>query len=155
MSTIVCTHTHTLTHSHIYTHTPTHTLTYTHTHTHTHTPTHTSTHIHLHTHTHTHTHTKDINECAIPGTCSQLCHNMNGSHDCSCVEGYVERFQEPGRCKAVGKSSIVLSNWELCLLLNLKQIALFSLVCQLECIGRLESLLGTFITDKLHGNMHW
>ena len=30
----------------------------------------------------------DIDECALAGTCSQLCNNTKGSYRCSCVEGY-------------------------------------------------------------------
>ncbi|GFO03207.1 very low-density lipoprotein receptor [Plakobranchus ocellatus] len=31
---------------------------------------------------------EDINECLIPGTCSQLCTNTKGSYKCECIEGF-------------------------------------------------------------------
>lgn len=30
----------------------------------------------------------DINECAVPDTCSQICINLRGSYKCDCEEGY-------------------------------------------------------------------
>lgn len=30
----------------------------------------------------------DIDECKIPGTCSQLCKNTKGSYKCECLPGY-------------------------------------------------------------------
>ena len=46
----------------------------------------------------------DINECAIPGVCSQICTNTKGSFKCSCVAGY---YLEPDRrtCKADGEDN--------------------------------------------------
>ena len=42
----------------------------------------------------------DINECDIPGTCSQKCENTKGSYKCSCHEGY---YMDPAlqTCKAL------------------------------------------------------
>lgn len=30
----------------------------------------------------------DINECATPDTCSQICINLPGSYKCDCKQGY-------------------------------------------------------------------
>lgn len=44
----------------------------------------------------------DINECEIPGMCSQLCYNTKGGFKCSCMDGY--RLDPNGRkCRAEGK----------------------------------------------------
>jgi len=43
----------------------------------------------------------DIDECAIPGTCSQACENRPGSYKCSCKHGY-EMDHKDQRCKAAG-----------------------------------------------------
>lgn len=40
----------------------------------------------------------DIDECALPGTCSQVCDNTKGSFKCSCNKGYVLTNQR--YCKA-------------------------------------------------------
>lgn len=47
----------------------------------------------------------DINECEIPGMCSQGCYNTKGSFKCSCIEGYEldpdgRKCRAKGRCKA-------------------------------------------------------
>lgn len=43
----------------------------------------------------------DINECEIPGMCSQICHNTKGSFKCSCLDNYV--LDPDGRkCRATG-----------------------------------------------------
>ena len=49
----------------------------------------------------------DFNECDVDGTCSQNCHNTNGSYHCSCVEGYELKADERG-CKALGKNKLEL-----------------------------------------------
>ena len=43
----------------------------------------------------------DVDECKIPGMCSQLCLNTKGSFKCYCRAGY---FMEPDKrtCKAIG-----------------------------------------------------
>lgn len=45
----------------------------------------------------------DIDECNIPGFCSQLCENTVGSFKCSCVEGYTRNPDHERTCKAIGK----------------------------------------------------
>lgn len=49
---------------------------------------------------------KDIDECILPGTCSQICQNSPGSYKCECEAGYAlthNRF-----CKAtVGRYCLV------------------------------------------------
>lgn len=44
---------------------------------------------------------EDINECAVPGTCSQVCQNLKGSYKCDCMPGYMLTNQH--YCKAVGE----------------------------------------------------
>lgn len=43
----------------------------------------------------------DINECEIPGMCSQGCYNTKGSFKCSCIEGY-ELDPDGRKCRAKG-----------------------------------------------------
>lgn len=46
----------------------------------------------------------DIDECANPDTCSQICINQMGSYKCECEEGY-QVDQATKHCKAIGKYS--------------------------------------------------
>lgn len=53
----------------------------------------------------------DINECSLPGTCSQLCVNKAGHHSCACFKGYW--LQRDGRsCRALGPETpkLLISN---------------------------------------------
>ncbi|XP_059145574.1 very low-density lipoprotein receptor-like [Physella acuta] len=52
----------------------------------------------------------DINECEIPGTCSQICYNTKGSYRCDCNEGYA--LTDHRYCKATaGKhAELILSD---------------------------------------------
>ena len=45
----------------------------------------------------------DFDECKLDSTCSQKCHNTEGSYKCSCVEGYMLKSDGRG-CKALGMS---------------------------------------------------
>lgn len=49
----------------------------------------------------------DVNECKIPGICSQVCYNTKGSFKCICRVGY---NLEPDRrsCKAIGKYTAII-----------------------------------------------
>jgi len=47
-------------------------------------------------------HIADVDECRIPGMCSQICENKKGGYKCSCHEGY-ERDIADNRCRATGK----------------------------------------------------
>lgn len=42
----------------------------------------------------------DINECEVPGACSQLCYNSVGSFKCECSTGYMRDPRNHTRCKA-------------------------------------------------------
>lgn len=44
----------------------------------------------------------DIDECANPDTCSQICINQIGSYKCECEEGY-QVDPTTKACKAIGK----------------------------------------------------
>ena len=44
----------------------------------------------------------DIDECAVPGKCSQMCHNTKGSYFCSCAPGYNQTNHKHG-CKPAGE----------------------------------------------------
>lgn len=44
----------------------------------------------------------DIDECADPDTCSQICINQIGSYKCQCEEGY-QVDPATKACKAIGK----------------------------------------------------
>ena len=52
----------------------------------------------------------DINECEIPGICSQVCRNTKGSFKCSCLEGYVLDL-DGRKCRSSGKYAPFLSSW--------------------------------------------
>jgi len=43
----------------------------------------------------------DVDECKIPGMCSQICENKKGGYKCSCHEGY-EWDNADHRCRATG-----------------------------------------------------
>ena len=43
----------------------------------------------------------DIDECQIPGSCSQTCTNTKGSFKCECLEGYMRDPADPTFCKAM------------------------------------------------------
>lgn len=49
----------------------------------------------------------DVNECLIPGKCSQLCVNVKGSFKCSCYAGY-QLAPNKRSCKAKGPSAHIL-----------------------------------------------
>lgn len=54
----------------------------------------------------------DVDECAL-GThrCSQICNNINGSHYCSCRDGFELVEAEGGVCKALDPNvTLILSN---------------------------------------------
>lgn len=44
----------------------------------------------------------DIDECKIPGSCSQICINTKGSHKCECEPGYHIDMINHHYCKASG-----------------------------------------------------
>ena len=44
----------------------------------------------------------DIDECQIPGSCSQLCVNRRGGFKCDCIEGYKKDPHDPTRCRYEG-----------------------------------------------------
>lgn len=54
----------------------------------------------------------DVNECATPGRCDQICKNLPGSYECSCHANYLLSLKPgetiPSRCRAVGADPLVL-----------------------------------------------
>ena len=44
----------------------------------------------------------DIDECLVPGKCSQMCHNVKGSYYCTCASGYNQTLDKHG-CKPSGE----------------------------------------------------
>ena len=53
---------------------------------------------------------RDINECADPNTCSQVCHNLKGTYTCSCLSGFVKSGHDGSSCKPVtGPPEILIS----------------------------------------------
>jgi len=44
----------------------------------------------------------DIDECAVFGTCSQICENRKGGYKCSCHTGY-EWDPLDKTCRAIGR----------------------------------------------------
>lgn len=54
---------------------------------------------------------RDIDECQIPGSCSQNCQNTKGSFKCSCHEGYEVDHTNHHYCKAKeGKPYLLFTN---------------------------------------------
>ena len=41
----------------------------------------------------------DINECLVPGTCSQRCVNRPGGFKCACLKGYLNDPHDRTRCR--------------------------------------------------------
>ena len=53
---------------------------------------------------------RDINECANPNTCSQVCHNLKGTYTCSCLVGFVKSGHDGSSCKPVtGPPELLIS----------------------------------------------
>ena len=51
-----------------------------------------------------------MNECEIPGMCSQTCINEKGTFKCECLEGYLRDPKDHTRCKAVeGHASLLFA----------------------------------------------
>lgn len=48
-------------------------------------------------------HISDINECEIPGSCSQTCYNTKGGYKCECLDGYMLEPNNNKRCRAKGE----------------------------------------------------
>jgi len=57
-------------------------------------------------------HVADVDECKIPGMCSQICDNKKGGYKCSCHEGY-EWDTADHRCRATGNLTayVCLCQW--------------------------------------------
>lgn len=52
----------------------------------------------------------DIDECLVPGSCSQFCQNEKGSFKCSCATGYLKDPRNLTRCKAAeGHASLLFA----------------------------------------------
>ena len=53
----------------------------------------------------------DIDECSIPGSCSQRCLNHEGGFTCTCVQGYSQDPTDQTRCRAdKGKLGIIFAH---------------------------------------------
>ena len=53
----------------------------------------------------------DINECLIPGTCSQRCVNRPGGFKCACLKGYLNDPRDRTRCRASeGHASLLFAH---------------------------------------------
>ena len=63
----------------------------------------------------------DLDECAVPGLCSQTCHNQKGSYYCTCAEDY--ELVDKHNCKVVNQSeaTLVISNRRSILVADLKE----------------------------------
>ena len=44
-------------------------------------------------------HILDVDECAIPGTCSQICNNLEGGYKCECLSGYMKDPHDSTKCR--------------------------------------------------------
>ncbi len=53
----------------------------------------------------------DVNECLVPGTCSQTCLNTVGSYKCSCYKGYMLQ-RDGSSCRALSddRPKLLLAN---------------------------------------------
>ncbi|CAG0883303.1 unnamed protein product [Darwinula stevensoni] len=57
------------------------------------------------------THCEDVDECKVPGICSQVCMNLPGRFKCECFEGYGKDHHDLTRCKAlIGNASLLLAH---------------------------------------------
>lgn len=53
---------------------------------------------------------KDVDECEIPGSCSQICRNDEGSYKCECEPGYMRDPRNMRKCKAMeGHASLLFA----------------------------------------------
>ncbi|CAG5124313.1 unnamed protein product, partial [Candidula unifasciata] len=52
----------------------------------------------------------DIDECKIPGTCSQICKNTKGSYKCECSEGYTLTSHRYCKADHGGPAELILSD---------------------------------------------
>ena len=53
----------------------------------------------------------DVNECLIPGTCSQRCVNRPGGFKCACLKGYLNDPRDRTRCRASeGHASLLFAH---------------------------------------------
>lgn len=52
----------------------------------------------------------DINECEIPGSCSQTCYNTKGGYKCECLDGYMLEPNNNKRCRAKGELFFFVSD---------------------------------------------
>lgn len=41
----------------------------------------------------------DIDECQVPGSCSQMCLNREGGFKCECLDGYQKDPHDHTRCR--------------------------------------------------------
>lgn len=64
----------------------------------------------------------DLNECEMPGACSQTCVNEKSSYYCECTVGYILQ-EDKHTCKAINSSTayLVISNRRSLLLSDLKE----------------------------------
>lgn len=82
----------------------------------------------------------DLDECDLPGSCSQHCTNTKGSFFCKCTEGYV--LQEDKRsCKAINSSSafLLISNRRSLLVSDLKEKSIEVVPVEVENVVALAS----------------
>lgn len=53
----------------------------------------------------------DVNECLIPGTCSQRCVNRPGGFKCACLKGYLNDPRDRTRCRASeGRAALLFAH---------------------------------------------
>lgn len=90
----------------------------------------------------------DIDECEIPGKCSQHCLNLKGSFKCSCDEGY--QLMDHTRCKAVNRTNayLVISNRRSILVANLITTSLEKIPVRVENVVATASEMAT-------GTIYW
>ena len=82
----------------------------------------------------------DLDECQIPGSCSQSCRNTKESFICSCSDGYV-LHEDKHTCKAVNSSSafLLISNRRSLLVSDLKEKSIEVVPVEVENVVALAS----------------
>lgn len=66
----------------------------------------------------------DINECEIPGSCSQTCFNTKGGYKCECLDGYMLEPNNNKRCRAKGELFLFLYNIIMFLIIRIYSVCI-------------------------------
>ena len=91
----------------------------------------------------------DLDECAVPGVCSQICKNVKATYFCSCTPEY-ELAQDKHSCKAINSSSafLLISNRRSLLVSDLNEKSIDVVPVDVENV--------VAVTSNTHSNvLYW